>query len=64
MEVIKNKLNIEDFIHIDWCNRMGKGKDNCPRTMTFKLNKFKDKQKILRNVTLEYTFMMTFAMTK
>ena len=30
-------------------NRMGKHKRNRPRTINFKLNKFKDKQKILRN---------------
>ena len=28
MEVIKDKSNIEKFIDIDRCNRMGKHKDN------------------------------------
>ena len=50
MEVIKDKLDIENFIDIERCHRMGQRKDNRPCTIIFKLNKFKDKQKILRNV--------------
>ena len=49
LEVIKGKLEIQDPIEIDRCHRMGKHKRNRPRTIIFKLNKFKDKQKILRN---------------
>ena len=49
LEVIKEKLEIQDPIEIDRCHRMGKHKRNRPRTIIFKLNKFKDKQKILRN---------------
>ena len=49
LEVIKEKLEIQDPIKIDTCHRMGKHKRNRPRTIIFKLNKFKDKQKILRN---------------
>ena len=49
LEVIKEKLEIQDPIETDRCHRMGKHKRNRPRTIIFKLNKFKDKQKILRN---------------
>ena len=49
LEVIKGKLEIQDPIEIDRCHRMGKHKRNRPRTIIFKLNKFKDKQKILQN---------------
>ena len=43
LEVIKEKLEIQDPIEIDRCHRMGKHKRNRPRTIIFKLNKFKDK---------------------
>ena len=49
LEVIKEKLEIQDPIEIDRCHRMGKHKRNRPGTIIFKLNKFNDKQKILRN---------------
>ena len=49
LEVIKEKLEIQDQIGTDRCHHMGKEKRNRPRTIIFKLNKFKDKQKILRN---------------
>ena len=49
LEVIKGKLEIQDSIEIDRCHRMGKHKRNRTRTIIFKLNKFKDKQKILQN---------------
>ena len=56
LEVIKEKLEIQDPIEIDRCHRMGKHKRNRPRTIIFKLNKFKDKQKILQNArNLKYT---------
>ena len=48
-EVIKEKLEIQDQIEIDRCHRMGRHKRNRPRIIIFKLNKFKDKQKILQN---------------
>ena len=55
-------------IDIDQCHRIGKRKDNRPRRMIFKLDKFKDKQKILCNAkklkTPEYTFMKTLEMTQ
>ena len=49
LEVIKKKLEIQDPTEIDRCHCMGKNKKNHPRTIIFKLNKFKDKEKILRN---------------
>ena len=49
LEVIKKKLEIQDPIEIYKCHRMGKHKRNRPRTIIFKSNKFKDKQKILQN---------------
>ena len=49
MEVIKDKLNIENLVDIDPCHPMGRSKDNYPSTIIFKLNKFKDKQKRLSN---------------
>ena len=49
LEVIKEKLEIQDPTEIDRCHRMGKNKRNHPRTIIFKLNKFKDKEKILQN---------------
>ena len=48
-EVIKGKLEIQDPLEIDRCHGMGKHKRNRPRTIIFKLKKFKDKQKILQN---------------
>ena len=50
MEVIKDKLNIENLIDIDRGHCMGKHQDNRPWAIIFKLSKFKGKQKILRNV--------------
>ena len=49
MEVIKDKLNIENLVNIDPCHPMGRSKDNYPSTIIFKLNKFKDKQKRVSN---------------
>ena len=49
MELNKNKLNMENVTDIDRCRRMSKHKDHRPRAIIFRLNKFKDKQKILRN---------------
>ena len=50
MEVIKDKLNIENLIDIDRGHCMGKHQDSRPWAIIFKLSKFKGKQKILRNV--------------
>ena len=49
LKVIKGKLEIQEPIEIDRCHRMGNHKRNHPRTIIFKWNKFKDKQKILQN---------------
>ena len=49
LEVIKEKLELQDPLEIDRCHLMGKHKRNRTRTILFKLNKFKDKQKVLRN---------------
>ena len=49
LEVIKEKLEIQDPVATDTCPCMGKYKRNRPRIIIFKLNKFKEKQKILRN---------------
>ena len=49
LEVTKKKREIQDPIEIYKCHRMGKHKRNRPRTIIFKSNKFKDKQKILQN---------------
>ena len=49
LKIIKGKPEIQDPTEIDSCHRMGKLKRNYPRTIIFKLNKFKDKQKMLRN---------------
>ena len=43
MEIIKDKLNIENLVDIDPCHPMGRNKDNYPSTIIFKLNKFKGK---------------------
>ena len=48
-EVIKNKLNMENVTDIDRCHRMSKHKGHRSHPIIFRLNKFKDKQKILRN---------------
>ena len=50
MEVIKDKLNIENLIDIDRGHCMGKHQDNRPCAIIFKFSKFKGEQKILRNV--------------
>ena len=49
MEGIKNKLNMENVTDIDRCRRMSKHKGHRPHAIIFRVNKFKDKQKILRN---------------
>ena len=48
-KVIADKLNIENLLDIYQYHHMGKHKYNCPRRTIFKLNKFKDEQKTLRN---------------
>ena len=45
MEIIKDKLNIENLVDIDPCHPMGRNKDNYPSTIIF----FKGKQKRLSN---------------
>ena len=44
LEVIKGKLEIQYPIEIDRCHHISKLKRNCPRTIIFKLNKFKEKK--------------------
>ena len=44
LEVIKGKLEIQCPIEIDRCHHISKLKRNCPRTIIFKLNKFKEKK--------------------
>ena len=41
---------MEKLIDIDRCHSLGKRKDNRPRAIIFKSNKFKDKQKKLRGI--------------
>ena len=48
MEVIKDKLNIENVIDLDHCHCMGKRKNNRPCKIILKVNK--TNRKILRNV--------------
>ena len=52
-ELIKNKLKINEHIEIDRCHRLSKKKNqNRPRTIICRITKFKEKQKILKNVKL------------
>ena len=48
MEVIKDKLSIENVTDFDHCHCMGKGKNNRPCKIILKVNK--TNKKILRNV--------------
>ena len=53
-DLIKEELEITDVIEFERCHRMSFQKNttknqNRPRTIICKLNKFKDKQKILKN---------------
>ena len=52
-ELMKNKLKINEHIEIDRCHRLSKKKNqNRPRTIICRITKFKEKQKILKNVKL------------
>ena len=65
-KVIKEKLGIEDEVEIDRCHRMkNNGKDRSnnernsrPRTIIFRLLRFKDKQRIIQSSkkTEEYSY--------
>ena len=49
-DVLLNKLNIEGNIEIDRCHPFGKCRGSRPRTIVCRFLRFKDKQKILKNV--------------
>ena len=54
-DIIADKMGIESDIEIDSCHRIGPGKTKTgqnrdrPRTVVCRLNRFKDKQRILNN---------------